>query len=107
VQKIFIEVVYHANAVQIGFCDPEKARSAYDKISAALREFRSFQNDRTETIEVDTENGLSTFKLENMSAVLYNGPYDDGPEIEAALQREKMLREKRVSYGLPPTIRDL
>jgi len=105
-QRIFIEVVYHANAVQIGFRDPEKARAAYDKISAALREFRPFKNDRTETIEVDTDHGSSTFKLENMNAVLFNGPYDDGPEIEASLQRELMLRERRASYGLPPYVKD-
>lgn len=105
-QKIFIEVVYHANAVQMGFHDLEKARAAYDKISAALREYRPFKNDRTETIEVDTEYGCSTFKLENMNAVLFNGPYDDEPEIEASLQREKMLRGKRASLGLPPTVKD-
>ena len=98
-QRIFIEIVYQANAVQMGFRDPEKARAAYDKISAALREYRPFKNDRTETVEVDTENGLSTLKLENMNAVLFNGDRG-GPAARKVVARQaSRTRASSISGG--------
>lgn len=97
-----VEVVYHANSVGMTFRDQEKAKAAYDKISAALKEYKMFKNDREETVEIDAEQGLSTLKLERIDAVLFNEQHFlDEEDLREKLNNEKRAREMREEMGLP------
>ena len=98
-----VEAVYYVTKVLMGFRDRDAAKAAYDKISAALKEYQKFRNDRVEVVEVDTENGLTSLKLERMDAVLFNEPQEfDEDAWRKCLIEEKRVRELREELGLPP-----
>ena len=100
-----IEIIYHANSVKITFDSIELARAAYDKASAALREYQRFKNDRAETVEIETEGGVATLKLEHMNAVLFSEPVAM-EHHRKHLEIEKQLREMRADMGLPSKTTD-
>jgi hypothetical protein len=96
-----VEAVYHANSIHMRFFDVDKAKVAYDKISLALKEYRLFKNDKAETVEVDSENGLTTLKLERLDAVLISLPDENDGLMRDALETEKRGRAMRAELGLP------
>jgi hypothetical protein len=101
-----VEVVYHATGVTMSFKAEEKAKAAYNKVSAALKEYQRYKNDHSETVEIETDEGLSTLRLERMDAVLFNPPEDLERVHRAALEHEKRVREIRAELGLPAKATD-
>lgn len=99
-----IQITYHAAINSIVYETEAAAQAAYEKISNALREYRLFKNDRVDTVEVETDDGKSTFRLERMDAISIGKIDKCGPLDRIKLEREKMLREMRVQMGLPETI---
>jgi len=100
--KSDIQIIYHAMAVKMSFIDQEAAQVAYEKISAALKEYRLFKNERAETVEVDAEDGATTLRLERMDAVLFNRGAETETQLRASLEDEKLGHKLREELGLPP-----
>jgi hypothetical protein len=98
-----VVVTYHAMTNEIRFQTAETAQSVYEKIATALRDYKMFKNDRQETIEIETDDGKCTFRLDRMDTVTI-GELDPEYKLErAALEREKAIREMRLELGLPET----
>jgi hypothetical protein len=96
-----VQVVYHVTIVTLNFISSETARVAYDKISAALKEYKLFKNDRAETVELELEDGAATLKLERMDAVMFNDGAQKEEQLRVALEEEKIARKMRESLDLP------
>jgi hypothetical protein len=59
---------FHGDQVFL-FSSEEAATTAYQVLSEALKEYRKFKNDSKECVEIDSENGRSTVRLEHINSV--------------------------------------
>ena len=97
-----IEVSFHATVSRFVFLSAEKAQIAYQKISEALKEYRLFKNENAETIEIETEKGLTRLKLERMDCVSISDETDREFYMRRALEDEAMGHRLRSELGLAP-----
>lgn len=96
-----LAISFHATISRYHFFDDEKANAAYTKAKEALEEYQRYKNDRKESIEIDTENGNATLKLERMDAVSINDDTDNERMIREHLKAEVIGRRLRNEMGLP------
>lgn len=96
----YIQIAFACTVTTLPFADDELAQAAYEKISAALKEYQRFKNDRAETVDVETRDGPATLKLERMDTVtLSRTTFESAMRI--ALEEEKTARAMRSEMGLP------
>lgn len=96
-----VSVSFHATLTRLSFFDPEKAKAAYDKIQEAVKEYRKFKNDSSETIEVDTESGSATLKLEHIDCVIIEDNTGQEKLMRYEYETERLARSIRDELGLP------
>lgn len=97
-----VEVCYQATVTSLRFLDLEEAQDVYGKISNAVKSFKRFSNDRTETVEIEArDKGIMLFKLENIEHVILNTGASFEAELRKQLETEKLARAIREELGLP------
>lgn len=96
---IRIDVCMQYTISRMLFLDHTKAKVAYDTIKKAADDWDRYNNKQAGMVEVDTYDGLATFRVEYIQTVLYVRHFD--PEIERDLLRvKKAQRDMEVDLGL-------
>lgn len=101
-----LSISFHATISRYHFFDNEKADAAYTKAKEALEEYQRYKNDRKESIEIATEGGHATLKLERMDAVSISDDSDNERMIREHLRSEVIARRLREEMGLPELTTD-
>lgn len=98
---ILLQVAFHGSVSTLRFENLEKAATAYQTIKDALGAYKLYTNDRAESVEVETENGKSTFRLERMDSVIMEDAGSFDARLRKVLEEEKIARAMRAEMGLP------
>jgi membrane-bound ClpP family serine protease len=96
-----LSISFHATVSRFHFFDSEKATTAYTKAKTALEEYQRYKNDRAETVEIDTEGGPATLKLERIDAVSLSDDAGREEMMRHYLSEEVIGRRLRNEMGLP------
>lgn len=96
-----VQAIYHNTTIIMLFADMDAAKASYEKISEALGEYKMFRNERKETINVETDGGLTTLRLERLDALFLNSVESHERDLQERLDEELKIRRRRLEMGLP------
>jgi hypothetical protein len=81
----------------------DDAAAAFEKISTAMKEWRRFKNDSSETVEISDITGTSVLRLEHLASVSLNNETREAEQIKWAEYNGRLhAAQKRAEAAAGP-----